>query len=232
MISGIVTALVLMAAPTVRMHDDRGRPWSIELRTGFDRALVPLSLGVATRVDVARRPLVLGATWTLPMLRPDLSDQRGDVYAEIDINPRLGWMVRVANTWSIVGTRNSMFTAVGLATRVGATAGWSTRRFAIGGELNLGVTWVTGVWASKSAREDGGVAFRHASLAVPAWALQAGVRTGVLLGRVELALRAGFDRLGRYNLAIPPVYATLGVAVRFGSDEVRRARSRRRAASR
>lgn len=217
---------VLAELPTVPMATDRGRPSAIGLSTGFDDAVMPLSLSYATGLRAFHRPLSLGGALTMPMLRPGFSDLRGRVDAELDLHRRPGWMVRVAHGWSITGTRNAAFRAIGMATRVGVTAGWSMRRFAIGGELVGGLTLFTSIRTTAWAREIGGLTFHRGTLTTPAWSLEAGVRAGVLLGRCELQLRAGFDRRGRYNLAIPPVYATLGVAIRWGADEIRRPAAR------
>jgi hypothetical protein len=229
MIALVVGLTLLAELPTVPMGMDRGRPSAVGLSTGFDDAVLPLSLSYATGLRAFHRPLNLGGALTTPMLRPGLSDLRGRVDAELDLHRRPGWMVRIAHGWSITGTRNAAFRAVGMATRLGVTAGWSMRRFAIGGELVGGLTLFTSIRTTAWAREIGGLTFTRGTLATPAWSLEAGIRAGVLLGRCELQLRAGFDRKGRYNLAIPPVYATLGVAIRWGADEIRRPSRRGRA---
>lgn len=221
MIALVLSAAVFAHAPTVRMDHERGRPSTVGISSGFDDALVPLSLSYATGLRLFARPLTLGATATMPMLRPDFADLRGSVDAELDLNRSLGWMVRVAHGWSVTGTRNDAFSAVGMAARAGVTVGWNTRRFAIGGEVVAGLTAFTHIRSTAWGREIGGLPFERTTLGAAAWSLEAGVRAGVLIGRVELALRAGFDRKGRFNLAIPPVYATLGVAVRWGADEWR-----------
>ncbi len=229
MIAALLALAVVAHVPTVRMDDEHGRPSTVGASTGFDDALLPVTVGYATGLRPWQRPLTLGATLTMPMLRPDFGDLRGSVYAELDVNRELGWMVRVAHGWSVIGTRNDAFSAVGMAARGGVTVGWSARRFAIGGELVAGLTAFTHVHTTTWGREIGGLPFTRATFGAPAWSLETGLRAGVLLGRVELALRAGFDRKGRLNLAIPPVYATLGVAVRWGADEWRDAVARGRA---
>lgn len=229
MIASLLTAVVVAHVPTVEMDHEEGRPSTVGVATGFDDALLPLTLGYATGLRAWQRPLVLGATLTMPMLRPDFGDLRGSLYAELDLNRDLGWMVRVAHGWSVIGTRNDAFFAVGVAARGGLTVGWSTRGFAIGGEVVTGVTAFTHIRSTEWGREIGGLPFERATVGAPAWSLEAGLRTGVLIGRVELALRAGFDRKGRYNLAIPAVYATVGVAVRWGADQWRDAVARGRA---
>lgn len=229
MIALLLSAAVLAQSPTVRMDREHGRPSSVGVSSGFDDALVPLSLGYATGLQLFDRPLTLGTVLTMPMLRPDFADLRGSLHAELDLNRDLGWMVRVAHGWSVTGTRNDAFAAVGMALRGGVTVGWAMRRFAIGGELVAGLTAFTHIRSTAWGREIGGLPFERTTLGAGAWSLEAGLRTGVLIGRVELALRAGFDRKGRFNLAIPPVYATLGVAVRWGADEWRDAVAKRRA---
>lgn len=221
MIATYLLVAMMSELPTVPMSRDRGRPSVVGASSGYDDALLPLSLSYATGFAPARRALNLGGALTMPMLRPGASDLRGRVDAEIELNPRLGWMVRIAHGWSLTGTQNAAFRAIGLATRVGITAGWASHRFAIGAELVAGLTVFTTIRTTAWAREIGGLTFTRGTLGAPAWALETGVRAGVRLGRCELFLRAGFDRKGRYNLAIPPVYATLGVAVRWGADEFR-----------
>jgi hypothetical protein len=229
----LALALTMLAElPTVPMATGRGRPSAVGLSTGFDDAVMPLTLSYATGLRVFHRPLNLGGALTTPLLRPGLSDLRGRVDAELDLHRRPGWMVRVALGGALTGSRNDAFYAVGVATRAGVTAGWSTRRFAIGGEVVGGLTLFTSIHTTAWARETGGLTFTRGTLWAPAWSLEAGLRAGVLLGRCELFLRAGFDRKGRYNLAIPSVYATLGVALRGGADGFRRPAARRARADR
>ncbi len=204
-------------AQTVRLTPKNGQlAGQVTATTGFERALLPLTLSGSLGLTGFDRPLTLTAAVTMPMSSPDLGDLRGTLAAGFDLNPNQGWLVRLTPSLLLSGTSNEAYRAVAFGAELGALVGWSSRCWLVGAEVVDGLTIVTALTTREYARVIGGAAVVDAVRWAPSTQLELGLRAGVLLGPVELSLRAGFDRKGVYNLAIPPVYATLGLGVRFG----------------
>ena len=160
-------------------------------------------------------PLVLGLSWTVPTIEFDLRDQRLRAHAELDLRRDHGFLIRVANGWSMSTTHNDAFSAVALGGDLGITTGWSAPRFSIGGEVTAGLTLVSFLRSSEWAQDLANVPFDRGVRYGSAFTLRAGLRAGVTFGPVEIALRAGWDRVGRYSIT-PPIHAQLGLGIRFG----------------
>jgi hypothetical protein len=211
----MVLAASTAAAPTVRLEPDPATPGVVTVTTGFERALLPLSVGVALGLEAAKRPLALGVELTMPLLQPDVEDLRGRVWATLDLDTDFGWLVRPCFGVYGITTTNDAFTASGLGAQLGGLAGFSSQRWLVGAELVGNVTIVEYLTTTPYARRMGSPT-TGVTLWGAAYGFQAGVRAGVLLGPIELSVRAGFDRKGKYNLAIPPAYATASLGVRWG----------------
>jgi hypothetical protein len=215
----ILPAIILgtmFGMPTVQAVDTKDDvTHSIGLATGFDNAVAPATLSYAVRLTWLSRPLILGGAISSPMLRPGLDDFAAGIHAEIDLS-RNHLMLRAAHGSSYISNRNDAFSARGVAVGFGATVGWTNQRFAIGLETNVGATLFTTLSTTQWARTFGGLTFERGTLLLPAYNLEVGLRAATVIGRYELSLRFGYDAKGQYNIAIPPVYATVGVAVRWG----------------
>jgi hypothetical protein len=183
--------------------------------TGFERAVLPLSVSAAVGFAREGRAFVVGGSFTLPLLRADLSDQRSRLFVSIDLVPTPGWQVRVGAGVSLLSTTNDVFAATALGAELSVLAGYSTRRWLLGVEVVGGPTVATVLTTSEWARRIGNTSFTSGVRWLPAWELEAGVRGGLLVGPVELSLRLGWDRKGPWSLAIPPVYAIFGVGLRW-----------------
>lgn len=204
-----------LAAQSVRLDGERGARAQVYASTGFDRAVFPVTLGAAMRLDRVPRPFVIGLTWTIPTVELDIRDRRTRLYAEVDLFPDHGFMLRLAHGWSVTTTDNDAFEAVGLAADLAVTAGWSAPRFMIGAEVGAGLTLFSSIESTAWARNEAGVPFQHVIRHASAFTARAGLRTAVVLGPIELALRFGWDHVGQYSIA-PPMYAQLGIGARFG----------------
>ena len=206
------TLLAVAWGQSVRFVDDTS---AVTLRSGFDHSIAPLGLGVAHRVTVADRPLVFALDITTPMLRPDLHDLRLRAGSELDLLPAQGWMVRASHGWTGLLTQNHGYGAQSLRWDLGTTVGWSAPRWVLGVEGVLQNTLVTVIHTTEWAREIGGSPSTRSTLWTPSWGGKIGLRTAATVGPVELGLRLGWDRMGKYNLALPPVYATAEAGLRW-----------------
>lgn len=211
-----VAALPLDAhAQTVRLDPARGARAEVAISTGYDRAILPVTVQGAMRVTAVPVPLVLGLAWTVPTLTLDLRDQRLRVCAELDLRREHGFLFRVANGWSMTTTRNDAFSAVALGGDLGFTTGFSAPRFLVGAEVTAGLTFVSFLRSRGWTQDLGSVPFERGVRYGSAFTVRAGLRTGVVLGPIELSLRVGWDRVGQYSIT-PPMYAHLGLGARFG----------------
>lgn len=203
----LLGAVLLGAAPPAAAEV------SASVTTGFEDAVAPIAIGLRT----ASRRAAVGVEVAAPALRLDLDDVRGELYGELDLWRRSGWGVRVHLGASAVTTSNDAFDAIALGTVVGAVPGYVAPggRWSAGAELRSRLAWATRLAASDYARMEGGATFDTGWYARTASDLQAGLRGAVRLGELELLARAGYERRGRYNLAIPPAYLVLGAALHF-----------------
>jgi hypothetical protein len=209
-LAGAAHAQAVRLAP-----DENGVRGSVGASTGFERALLPLSLEGAAAFRVANRPLNVNGRFTVPTLRFDLGDWRGRLGAELDLNPSHGWLLRASLGLTLAHTRNDAFEALAFGGDVGVLAGWSAPRWLVGAEVVGSLVFVESLTTTAFAREGGKSPVTSVVLGAPGYGVQLGVRAGVLFGPVELSLRAGYDRRGAFTIGVPPVYATAGVAVRF-----------------
>ncbi len=231
-LSPLLLLLLLLGTPgaaqaqSVRLGPDQ--EMTLLAESGYNRAVLPLSLTWATGIRSFERPGALGVTWTMPLLSPDFGDGRGRLFAQFDVFKEHGWMIRVNHGWAVLSTRNDAFSALGLVTDLGAILGWSQPSWMLGMEIRGGVHILSHVTTTSWARNQGGSPLHDALLSGTGWDLRAGVRAGLLLGAVELALRSGWDRLGVYTIT-PPLFIELGLGGRFSlPGKSRKARRHRR----
>ncbi|MCA9608047.1 MAG: hypothetical protein KC619_20705 [Myxococcales bacterium] len=213
-----VLALAVLAAPaaraqTVRFDVGATPAFEVLAGSGFDDAVAPLELRGAVALAVEDRPLVIGVSLTSPLLEPGIDDFVFETFAEYDLHEDFGWTVRPRLSLAVPTTSNEVFSATGLDVGVGLFGGWSDPIWTLGAEVvgHLGV--LSHLRASEWGREYGSLA-SDAILAGNGYRLEVGARAGLLLGPVEIALRAGWRRRGDYSES-PPVYAMLSVGVRW-----------------
>lgn len=201
------------AAPVVRFDADR-RAGEVWLSTGFADAVAPLTLDGTLSLPVRGRALQLTAGLTVPLLRPDLRDHRVDLGARLPLLDR-PWDVWVSAGLREVSTRNDAFDAATFGTVIGVAPGYYADRWTVAAEAELWTAWATWMRTSDYAVSPGGaLPYRGWSTLTAAHAL-AGVRAGVLLGRVGVHVRGGYESRGEWNLVIPPIYVGVGIGYRI-----------------
>jgi hypothetical protein len=157
---------------------------------------------------------MLATEITVPAEAFDFTDAKYRLWADLDVLPKSRWNVRARFGVRVVTTRNDAFNGVALGSEAALFPGYYRPRWAVTAELIVSWDWASRFQASSFARSQGATT-AAVWAAFPEVGVEAGVRAGYSIGPVELSLRAGFDRRGIYSLAVPPVYALLGVSVRF-----------------
>jgi hypothetical protein len=214
--TSVLLALFLLLPSSALAQEVRLLGPSVSLSSGYERTLLPLALRGAYGTEIAGRSLVLSLECATPMLSPGVNQLRTALGAEFDLLRMYGWMFRVATAVSGTTARNDAFYAVGFGAQIGATAGWQTRRWMAGLEAVPWLTAVTWLHTTAWAHQLGGSPLTSGYIWGSAAGVELGGRAGVLLTRnLEFSLRGGWERTGSYSLAVLPLYATLGVGVRW-----------------
>jgi hypothetical protein len=201
------------SAQAVRLSSESKPTYQVFAASGFDDAVLPIKLGGMLAFSAAGRPLTVGATFQMPLLAPSFDDFTLKLFGEYDLNRDYGWLVRPQLWLAVQGTGNGVFDATGLELGGGVFGGWSAPRWAVGAEV-VGHFNVVSHLRAKAASQQ----YHRLSSDAVVWGdggiLELGARGGVVLGPVELSLRAGWQRRGAYSQA-PPVYAQLAVGFRW-----------------
>jgi hypothetical protein len=207
----LLVAPSVSQAQTVRLESQTSVPVEAYLSTGYEEAVLPVTLGADVGLRALSRPLVVGIDLTVPAFAR--SNFSGLLHAALDLNPKQGWLLRALAGMAVLTAQNQAFGAIGPEGQLGLLAGYSAPRWLVGAEAIGKLTVFDVVTTTALARSFG--ATSGGVLWLPAYGLEAGVRAGALFGPVELALRAGFDRKGDYNFVIPPAYATVSMGFRW-----------------
>lgn len=208
----MIAAMALALAQDVRL-EDRGN--AVQLTSGYDRAVAPLSVQISRGWTLGDRAAGAGVRWTVPLAAPDLGDQRLAVFGALDLNPEHGWMVRLRPALVGTTTRNDAYRASGVGADLTVLAGASGARWVAGAEITAGSTIAARFSPTAWARSHGGVPSDGAWRFGSSPTLRAGLCVAGTFGPVELGVRGGWDRLGSLTIT-PPVYALLSAGVRFG----------------
>jgi hypothetical protein len=223
----LLTANASGARPLVSFRDEAPIVGSVGVATGFDNAVLPVTLTGAIGLPVGARRLVGWAAVTAPMLAPDLHDHRLEVGAAL---PLVGgrWDVPLAVGLREVSTRNDAFRATAVGSMVGAYPGRYGPRSTLAVDLELWTAWAMHLKTTTFVETYGGVAPWRGWTARTAQSGRVGAAAAACVGRVEVGARAGYETRGRLNLVIPPVYATAHLGYRIGREATCERRTDRR----
>lgn len=202
------------AEPLVRPDLSSGHRAQISLATGFDDAVLPLSVSGTWTPVWADRGVRVGGGLTLPMARPDLRDHRVDLGVEAPLRGA-DWDLWLGLGLREVSTANDAYRGTSLGTVLSAAPGYHGARWTLAAEGSLWMAWWTCLSTTSYAEDPGGATGWSGCAARTARAPQLGLRAGLLRGPWELGLRAGYEPRGPYNLAIPPIYLRVSLGYRF-----------------
>ncbi len=202
------------AEPTVRPDPSSGHTAQVDLTTGFDDAVLPLSIAGTWTPTWGGRAVRIGGALTVPMARPDLRDHRIDLGVEAPLRGA-DWDLWIGVGLREVSAANDAYRGTSLGTVLTAAPGYHGARWTLAAEGSLWVAWWTCLSTSAYAQDPGGATGWSGCASRTARAPQLGLRAGLLRGAWELGLRAGYEPRGAYNLAIPPLYLRLTLGYRF-----------------
>ena len=189
---------------------------AVTAETGLQSGVVT-SLGYAAglRLDRIDRTLMPFAQATLPIARPDLHDYAFRAGAQISVLT-IGWFDLSAQlAFDVAETENSIYRGTALRTDLVVLGGHYGRRWFAVGELGYDRAWLTYIKNSDWYRT------YFYSDAKDGWyggtggLLHAGAKGGVMVGSVEVVLRAGVTKTEALRDLDLPFYATLGANLRF-----------------
>jgi hypothetical protein len=202
------------ADPVVRPDPSDGDRAQITLATGFDDALLPLSLAGTWTPVLGDRAVRLGGSVTVPMARPDLRDHRIDLGVEAPVRDA-DWDLWLGSGLRVVSTANDAYSGTSVGTVLLAAPGYHGPRGTLAAEGSLWTAWRTCLSTTRYAERQGGASGWSGCAPWTARESWLGVRAGLRRGPWELGLRAGYVGRGRYRLAIPPVYVRMSLGYRF-----------------
>lgn len=209
----LLLALLFAALPVAAQEVTRlpeGTEQSVSFDAGLQSALV-------ARAAYARRvgPGLVYARFTLPFAALDPGDFAVEAGAQATALSRGNWQLQAALAPVVRATGNSVFTATAFGLRAALMPGYQGERWGLLAEVAYEKTVAAHLVQSDAYRRAGYPGAKDGWYAWSAGTLQAGLRGGVRLGRVELSLAAGLMATEKLNPVTPPFYATLGSAWAF-----------------
>ena len=199
-----LAALGLRGAPAFAapLSDESGQVL-ISVATGFDDALLPLSLTGAWTPNRADRPLRVSGGLTVPMATPDLRDHRLDLGLEAPLR-EADWDLWLGAGLREVSTANDADRGTSLGTLLSAAPGSHGPRWTLPAEGSLWLAWWTCLSTTGYAERVGGATGWSGCAPWTAREPRLGLRAGLRRDPWELGLQAGCAGRGAYGLAIPP----------------------------
>jgi hypothetical protein len=215
-----VIAAVLLAAP-LTAHAQHVNVAALEphanvvaVTTGAEHGLM-LGMGYGRVVDVADRPILLGAHLNLGWAEVDISDFQLRAGALAPIVGSRHWKLIGSATATLRGTENDIARMTTAGADVSLLAGRYSPRWFIAGELGFDWAMATHIEHDDAYRMNVYADARDGWYANPGGMIRAGLQSGLSLGRHDLILRAGrvVDVAGKP--AMFPVYGTLTFDTRW-----------------
>ncbi len=213
LVSIAATATSVSAQQVTRMAD--GAKNAVGLEGGFESAFI--ARATYTRrleLDPIRDARVF-VGFTLPVLTPDLSDWA--VNGGFQATPWASSKMRLALAAGPVvrNTANNLFSATGIGISGAVLFGYEGSRWGLSAEVRHEQMFATHWRHSPIYREISHPGAKDGWYTLTGSTTQAGLRGGVRLGAVEIAMRVGYAATGYIRPALAPFYGTLGVAYAF-----------------
>lgn len=208
-------AALVLASPAAAQEVTRlpeGAEQSVGLELGLQSALV-------TRGSYSRSvgPGLLYGRFTLPSANLDFGDFAVEAGGQISaLESESGsWKLQVSFAPVLRRTDNDLFSAHGLGFHAALMPGYHGRRWGLMAELGYEKMLATHVSHTSLYRSVAYSGAKDGWYSSTAGTLQAGLRAGYRLGRVELSLAAGVLATEKLNAVVPPFYGTLGSSYAF-----------------
>lgn len=181
---------------------------------GLDPALVA-SVGYGRVVPLLGRSWQLGAEVGIVAASFDTRDFRARLQARTTL---LRWRsLRLVGSAAFItrGTENSIYRALNFGSDFTGTAGVYRPRWFLAGEFGFDKAIITHVTHSDWYRTYFYPEAKDGWYLTGGGTFHYGAAGGVALGPTELELRAGWLRTEDFNDMMPPMYASLGLGIRF-----------------
>jgi hypothetical protein len=208
-----VFATIAIALPAVAQEVTslpEGTRQSAAIELGLQSALV-------TRASYSRHvgPGLLYGRFTLPSVEMNLHDFAFEAGGQMDAIASGNWKLQVAFAPVMRLTENKFFSATGFGVHAALLPGYQGDRWGLMAELGYEKMLATHLNHSKLYRSVGYSGAKDGWYSSTGGTLQAGLRGGYRLGRVELSLAAGMLVTEGLNAELPPFYGTVGTAYAF-----------------
>ena len=204
----LVIALPATAQEVTNLPEGARQSVSVEL--GLQSALV-------TRASYARHfgSGLLYGRFTLPSANLDLHDFAFEAGGQITALESGNWKLQASFAPVVRLTDNEMFSATALGVRGALMPGYQSDRWGLMLELGYEKMIATHLSHSTLYRNVAYSGAKDGWYSSTGGTLQAGLRGGYRVGRVELSLAAGIFATERLNAVVPPFYGTLGSTYAF-----------------
>ena len=208
LLAAIVIALPAAAQDVTTLPD--GARQSLGFELGVQSALV-------TRASYSRNvgPGLFYGRLTLPSANLDFGDFAVEAGGQISALESGSWRLQVAFAPVLRRTENDFFSASALGFHAALMPGYQGKRWGLMAELGYEKMVATHLAHTSLYRSVGYSGAKDGWYSSSGGTLQAGLRGGYRLGRVELSLAAGVLATEKLNGVVPPFYATLGSAYAF-----------------
>ena len=206
--AAVAIALPATAQEVTNLPD--GTRQSISIDVGLQSAFV-------TRGTYSRHvgPALLYGRFTLPFAAPDVRDLAFEAGGQMTAIGSGNWKLQVAFAPVLRLTDNDLFSATALGVRAALLPGYQGDRWGLMAELGYEKILATHLNHSSLYRSVGYSGARDGWYSSSGGTLQAGLRGGYRLGRVELSAAAGVLASEGLNPVVPPFYGTMGSAYAF-----------------
>jgi hypothetical protein len=206
--AAIAISLPAAAQEVTNLPD--GARQSISIDLGLQSALV-------TRASYARHvgPGVLYGRFTLPVANPNFKDLAFEAGGQATALASGNWKLQVAFAPVLRLTENDFFSATALGVRAALMPGYQGDRWGLMAELGYEKMLATHLNHSSLYRSVGYAGAKDGWYSSTGGTLQAGLRGGYRVGRMEISLAAGVLVSEGLNPITPPFYGTLGTGYAF-----------------
>ncbi|HEY6909212.1 MAG TPA: hypothetical protein VI356_07575 [Myxococcales bacterium] len=203
-------ALALPAAAQEVTHLPDGALQSVSFDLGLQSALV-------YRAAYSRHigSGLLDGRFTLPAAGLDFHDFAVEAGGQVTALAAGSWRLDVAFAPTLRLTENNLFSATALGVRGLLLPGYQGERWGLMAEVGYEKILATRMKHSSLYRSVGYAGAKDGWYSLTGGTLQAGLRGGYRIGRVELTLAAGVLTSEGLNEVMPPFYGTLGTSYAF-----------------
>lgn len=206
--AALATALPVAAQELTNLPE--GTRQSVTIDVGLQSAVVSRAMYSRHVGDG-----VVYGRFTLPVATPDLGDLAFEVGGQMTAIGWGDWKLQVAFAPVVRRTQTDLFSATALGVKATLLPGYQGNRWGLMAELGYEKMLATHLNHSSLYRRTAYSGAKDGWYSSTGGTLQAGLRGGYRVGRVELSLAAGMLVSEGLNAVMPPFYGTLGTAYAF-----------------